>query len=159
MAKIKLGKWEVEEEELQREIAEATKRGKERMKTEPRARRATYDAASRRLVIELLNGCVFIVPVDLMQGLRGASDEDLADFQLMPRGMDLHWDKLDAQFTVAGLLAGRFGTKRWMAELERARTRSSAEAKRASTRATAAKRGQPRTSRAAKTTHRQRSTA
>lgn len=158
MAKIKLGKWEVEEEELQREMAEATRRGQERMKTEPRARRATYDATSRRLVIDLLNGCVFIVPVDLMQGLRGASDEDLADFTLMPRGFDLHWHKLDAQFTVAGLLAGRFGTQRWMAELERTRNRSMAEAKRAAARARAAKRGQPRTSRAAKTLQRRRST-
>jgi hypothetical protein len=38
----------------------------------------------------MINDCVFIVPVDLMQGLRGASDEDLTDFSLMPRGFDLH---------------------------------------------------------------------
>jgi hypothetical protein len=155
MAKIKLGKWEIEEEELEREMAEATRRGQERMKTEPRARRATYEARSRRLVIELLNGCVFIVPVDLMQGLRGASDDDLADFKLMPRGFDLHWGKLDAQFTVVGLLEGRFGTQRWLAELERALSRSTAAAHRAAARAPEAKRRQPRSS-AAKTTPRHR---
>lgn len=159
MAKIKLGKWEIEEEELRREIAEATRRGKERMKTEPRARRARYDASSRRLVIELLNGCVFIVPVDLMQGLRGASDEDLADFQLMPRGFDLHWKKLDAQFTVAGLLAGRFGTKKWMAELEHRARRSTAEANRVPARVSSTPSRQSRPAPAAKTTHRRRSIA
>jgi hypothetical protein len=158
MASLKAGKWTYTEAELDRMFKEADQRGKERMKTEPRAARATYDAASRRLVIELLNGCVFIVPVDLMQGLRGASDKDLADFQLMPRGFDLHWKKLDAQFTVAGLLAGRFGTKKWMAELERSASRSTSKAKRAAARANSTKRGQSRPSPAAKTTKRPRST-
>ena len=59
-----------------------------------------------------VNDCVFIVPVDLMQGLRGASDEDLMDFSLMPRGFDLHWHRLDAQFTVFGLMQGRCGRSR-----------------------------------------------
>jgi hypothetical protein len=124
---------QISDEEFERQYAEAVKRGKEQMKTEPRAKCATYDAAARRLNIELLSGCVFIVPVDLMQGLRGASDEDLADFKLMPRGFDLHWDKLDAQFTVAGLLAGRFGTKKWMAKLQHTWSRSTSQAKRAAT--------------------------
>ncbi len=131
MAKIKLG---ISEEEFERQYAEAVKRGKERMKTEPRAKSAAYDPKTRRVIIELMNGCVFIVPVDLMQGLRGASDEDLADFSLMPRGFDLHWHKLDAQFTVFGLLQGLFGTKRWMAELGRSGGKVTSEAKRAAAR-------------------------
>ena len=116
---IKMGKWEYTEQELEQMHAEATKRGEERMRTEPRARAAHYDPATQRLIVELLNGGVFICPTDLMQGLRGASAEDLADFKLMPRGFDLHWKKLDAQFTVEGLLKGQFGTRAWLAELER----------------------------------------
>ncbi len=135
MATLKAGKWTYTEAELDRMFKEADKRGKERLKTEPRAKSATYDPKTRRVIIELLNGCVFIVPVDLLQGLRGASDEDLADFSLMPRGFDLHWHKLDAQFTVFGLLQGRFGTKRWMAELERSGSRILSGAKRAAARA------------------------
>jgi hypothetical protein len=145
MAALKAGKWTYTEEELDRMFKEADRRGEEAMKTEPRATRATYDAPARRLKIELLSGCVFIVPVDLMQGLRGASDEDLADFKLMPRGMDLHWGKLDAQFTVAGLLAGRFGTKKWMAKLQRAWSRSPSQAKRAPAQANGKKARRPRT--------------
>src|SRR5438132_6795974 len=95
MATLKAGKWTYTEEQLERMFKEADKRGKERLKREPRALRAEYDPQSRRLVIELLNGCVFIVPVDLMQGLRGATDEELKDFELMPRGFDLHWKMLD----------------------------------------------------------------
>ncbi len=141
MAKIKLG---ISEEEFERQYAEAVKRGKERMKTEPRAKSAAYDPKTRRVIIELMNGCVFIVPVDLMQGLRGASDEDLMDFSLMPRGFDLHWHKLDAQFTVFGLLQGLFGTKRWMAELGRMGGRVTSEAKRAAARVNGRLGGQPR---------------
>ncbi len=114
MAKIKLG---ISEEEFERQFAEAKKRGQERLRTEPRAKSARYDAHTRRVLIDLLNGCTLLVPVDLLQGLRGARDEDLADFSLMPRGFDLHWHKLDAQFTVDGLFKGLFGTRKWMAEL------------------------------------------
>jgi hypothetical protein len=145
MATLRAGKWTYTDEELDRMFKAARKRSQERLKTEPRAKHATYEARSRRLVIELLNGCVFIVPVDLMQGLRGASDEELADFELMPRGFDLHWKRLDAQFTVAGLLTGVFGTKAWMAEVGRTGGSISSEAKRAAAREHGQRSGRPRT--------------
>jgi hypothetical protein len=156
MAKIKLG---ISDEEFERQYAEAVKRGKERLKTEPRAKSATYDPKTRRVIIELLNGCVFIVPVDLMQGLRGASDEDLMDFSLMPRGFDLHWHKLDAQFTVFGLLQGIFGTRRWMAELGRTGGRVTSQAKRAAARVNGRLGGRPPAVVVAKATKRRRSAA
>jgi hypothetical protein len=43
MAKIKMGKWLVVEEELEWERAEATKRGQEAMAREPQAKSAYYD--------------------------------------------------------------------------------------------------------------------
>ena len=109
MATLKAGKWTYTDRQLERMLVEADKRGKDRLKNEPRAAHAEYDPETRRLIIELLNGCILMVPVDLMQGLRGASDKDLADFELMARGFDLHWKALDSQFTVAGLLAGKLG--------------------------------------------------
>ena len=117
MATLNVGKWTYAERELETMLRTADKRGKERLKKEPRAARAEYDAKSRRIVIELVNACVLMVPVDMMQGLRGATDEELADFELKPRGFDLHWKTLDAQFSIAGLLAGIFGTESWMAKL------------------------------------------
>lgn len=123
---------------------QATVRGKRRAASEPRAVRVEYQEQSRRLLLELANGCVMLVPVDLLQGLRGAKTEALAEVTLMPRGQDLHWQQLDAQFTVAGLLTGVFGTKAWMAELGRAGGSISSEAKRAAARANGAKGGRPR---------------
>ncbi len=159
MATLKAGKWTYTEAELDKMFKEADKRGKERLKTEPRAKSATYDPKTRRVVIELMNGCVFIVPVDLMQGLRGASDEDLANFSLMPRGFDLHWHKLDAQFTVFGLLQGLFGTRRWMAELGRMGGRVTSETRRAAARVNGRLGGQPRAAATAKETKKRRPAA
>ena len=53
----------------------------------------------------------------------------------------LHWEKLDVDFSVPGLVAGIFGTARWMA----ARAgRASSPAKAAAARANGAKGGRPR---------------
>ena len=53
----------------------------------------------------------------------------------------LHWEKLDADFTVPGLLAGIFGTKRYMAQLA---GRSTSAAKATAARVNGAKGGRPR---------------
>jgi hypothetical protein len=54
MATLKAGKWTYTDQLLDRMMKEADKRGQERLKNEPRAARAEYDAGSRRLIIELL---------------------------------------------------------------------------------------------------------
>jgi hypothetical protein len=129
MADLKAGKWTYTEEELERMFDEADRRGKESLKTEIQAHEARYDRKTDRLVIELKNGATFIVPCDLIQGLRGADPKDIAAVELGPRGASLHWEKLDQDFTVGGLLRGIFGTKKWMAELERESGRAKSKAK------------------------------
>ncbi|MGH9853535.1 MAG: DUF2442 domain-containing protein [Blastocatellia bacterium] len=126
---IKGGKWSITEEEFERQFAEATKRGKEAMKTEIRAREARYDRKSNRLIIELKNGATHIIPCELIQGLSDADPKDIAAVELGLRGASLHWEKLDQDFTVGGLLRGVFGTKKWMAKLERATRRVKSKAK------------------------------
>jgi len=112
-----MGKWKMSEEEFERQYAESTRRGKEALKIEPQARRANYDRSSNRLIVELKNGVVFIIPCDLLQGLRGAHPDDIAEVELMPRGAALHWEKLDADFSVGGLMRGIYGNKNWMESL------------------------------------------
>lgn len=123
----------------------AVKAGREAQKTEPRAVSAYYEQANDRLVIELRNGVIFIVPCALIQGLRGASPELIAAVKVMPRGAALHWDELDVQMSVPELLAGVFGTRKWMAELGRQGGRVTTEAKRAAARENGRKSGRPRT--------------
>jgi uncharacterized protein DUF2442 len=86
---------------------------------EPLARSARYDARARRVVVELRNGASFIFPVELAQGLAGASARDLADIRVSPSGTGLHWPRLDADFSLSSLMMGIFGSKAWMAEIGR----------------------------------------
>ena len=58
--------------------------------------------------------------------------------------MGLHWPKLDADLTVAGLLAGIFGSRMWMRELASTGGKAVSERKAAAARANGAKGGRPR---------------
>jgi hypothetical protein len=86
---------------------------------EPRAKSARYDRRTHRIVVELTNGATFLFPPELAQGLAGATAKDLAQIEVSPSGSGLHWPSLDADFSLPGLILGRFGTKTWMAELAR----------------------------------------
>ena len=107
------------EEEFERQYRAAQRRGRQTLNNTPRAQATRYDPTSKRIVIEFLNRSTFTFPVELVQGLRQAADEDLADIRLLAQGLALDWPRLDVQLSIAGLLAGQFGTKAWMAELER----------------------------------------
>ncbi len=129
MAGLKAGQWTYTEEELDRMFKEADRRGKEAMKTEVRAHAARYDRRTKRLIIELKNGATHIIPCELIQGLRDAAPKDIAAVELGLRGASLHWEKLDWDFTVGGLVRGVYGTMRWMEQLERERRRAKANAR------------------------------
>jgi hypothetical protein len=101
-------------EQYQRAVAAA----KQARATEPRAVAVYYDYVNHLIVIRLNSGSVFCFPPDITQGLAGASKEDLAAVEITPSGTGLHWENLDADFSVLGLLSGRFGTKAWMTALQ-----------------------------------------
>jgi hypothetical protein len=129
------------------DIAAAEARGRQMMADEPRAVSARFDATSRRMVVELANGCGFAFPVHQVQGLAEADDEALADVEVLALGLGLHWERLDVDLSVPGLLAGLFGTKAWM-DRQRAAKAGAARspAKAAAARRNGAKGGRPRKS-------------
>jgi Protein of unknown function (DUF2442) len=109
------------------------------------AAKAHYDARKSRLVIELTNGVILMLPLKLLQGLKNATASQLAKVELTPLGTGLHWEALDADLSVAGLAAGVFGSKEWMSELARyAGSRTSAR-KASSSRLNGKRGGRPRT--------------
>ncbi len=85
--------------------------GREAATSEPRARAARYDRSSRRVVVELAHGCTFAFPADLVRDLGQASDNELAAVEILGAGYGLHWESLDVDLAVLGLLAGRFGSR------------------------------------------------
>ncbi len=97
-------------------IEAATRRGEIDLLTKPRGRSVIYDRSSDRVIVELTNGTMFAFPPGLLQGLGDATPEQIAEVELQGMGFGLHWETLDADFTLEGLMAGRFGTARYMRE-------------------------------------------
>jgi Protein of unknown function (DUF2442) len=61
---------------------------------EPRAKAVRYDATRRQIIVELSNGCNFIFPAEMGQGLANATNEELADVQVLGKCFGLHWENL-----------------------------------------------------------------
>lgn len=101
-------------------------------RTEPRAAAAAFDPGTGRVRIDLTNGCVFEFPAELAQGLAGAAPEELAQVEVHPGGEGLRWERLDADLSVPGLLAGVFGGEGWMRQLGRRMGRKGGSARTAS---------------------------
>ena len=76
---------------------------------------ARYDAPSGRLVVSLHDGVELAVPARLVEGLPDAEPADLAQIEITPTGLGLHWPRLDADVYAPGLMAGPLGSRRWMA--------------------------------------------
>lgn len=91
--------------------------------------------------MELSNGATFAFPPSLVEGLSGATPEQLAEIEVSPIGFGLHWPQLDEDYSVPGLMNGIFGTAKWMATKA---GRATSEAKAAAARANGAKGGRPR---------------
>lgn len=107
MAKVKLGKWEIEEDELEQQHLAARQQGEAERQTELQAQQVTYDRAKEQLVIELKNGIVILLPRHLLQGLQDVPAEQIAALQVGPRGASLHWESLGLSFSL-GWSHGRY---------------------------------------------------
>lgn len=122
------------------EIDTALERGKAARLHEPRAAAARYDRQLGHVIVELTNGCTFAFPPRLAQGLEAATDDQLAQIEVPGTGYGLHWEALDVDLSIPGLLTGLFGTKAFMA---RHAGRATSPAKAAAARANGAKGGRP----------------
>ena len=123
------------------QIDAALERGRTARLHEPRAAAARYDRRSGRVVVELTNGCTFAFPPQLAQGLEAATEEQLSQVEILGAGSGLHWEALDADLSIPGLLAGLFGTKAYLAQQA---GRATSPAKAAAARANGVKGSQPR---------------
>jgi len=110
---------------------------------EPRVAGVHYDRQLDRIVVELTNGSTFAFPPHLAQGLEAATADQLAQVEILGAGYGLHWEALDVDLSIPGLLAGLFGTKAYMA---RRAGQATSPAKAAAARANGTKGGRPRKS-------------
>jgi len=98
----------------------------------PHAENVTVRADT--LYVELSDGRTLSVPLDWYPRLLHSSPEERKNWRLIGRGRGIHWEDLDEDISVAGLLAGRpsgesqLSFKKWLA------TRTSRPVKRPSRR-------------------------
>ncbi|MCT7978625.1 DUF2442 domain-containing protein [Laspinema olomoucense] len=138
--------WEFDftEEALAEELKHAENAALAAAEKGPCAEKVSYNVEEHLITIHLTNGATFSFPPDLAQGLRGANPEQLRDVWLDADGLSVHWESLDADFSVLGLLHGIFGTRKWMSELGRQGGKISTEAKREAARKNGKKGGRPK---------------
>jgi len=123
------------------DIDAAIAAGQRAKREELRATSARYDRKKKCLVIELNNGCACTVPTHLAPELAKATDDQLAEVEIIGSGYGLHWESLDADLSVPGLMSGLFGARSYLAKVAGSTTSA---AKAAAARANGAKGGRPR---------------
>lgn len=130
--------------ELRTNFARASRAGRQAARTEPRAARASYLAKENVLRIELTNGAMISIPVKLIPALKRSSPSEVRSVEVLGRGGGLHWEALDVDLSVPGLVSSVFAGPEWMAELGRVGGRRSSAAKAAAARRNGRKGGRPR---------------
>jgi hypothetical protein len=125
-----------------RHYREATRQGEEDRARSPIPASVRFDEASGRIIVEFTNGAAFMVPARSLQGLENATVQQLQDVELLGE-TGLHWESLDVDYTIAGLMRGIFGTAKFM-DAQRRGGQSRSDAKVAASRSNGAKGGRPR---------------
>ena len=106
---------------------------------------ARYDRRRRRVVVQLSTGIELTFPAALAEGLADAPPDDLAEIEVSPSGLGLHWPRLDADLYVPALLRGVLGSRSWMAaQMGAAGGKSRSATKTAAARENGRKGGRPR---------------
>ncbi|MBW8444186.1 MAG: DUF2442 domain-containing protein [Arenimonas sp.] len=92
--------------------------------------------------MEFSNGAAFLFPARALEGLETATAAELAEVELMGE-TGLHWEGLDVDYSISGLMLGIFGSTAFM-EAQRRGGQSRSPAKVAASRVNGAKGGRPR---------------
>ena len=73
---------------------------------------AHYDAVRRRVVVELTNGYAFEIPIEKLPEIAAAPAGALASVEILGAGNVLHWDSLDADYSIPALVLRAVGEVR-----------------------------------------------
>jgi heme exporter protein D len=130
--------------EILAQIPAARARGARERAAGRRAVSATYDPSTERILVELTSGYLFGFPAAVIPALARATPAQRAAVELSPGGGGLHWDALDVDLSVAGLLLASVGRREKLRELARVAGSARSERKAAAARANGAKGGRPR---------------
>lgn len=85
----------------------------ERSRTMPRATSARFDRRAGRVKVQLDTGVEFAFDPSAVPGLTGAKSEDFAGVRVEGVGNTLRFPRLDADYSVAGILESFLGPMDW----------------------------------------------
>jgi hypothetical protein len=125
--------------EEQNEVA--VREAREADRIEPRANSLRYDSAKGLFLVELRSGFVFGFSPERVSGLEAASAKALAKVRISPSGDGLHWDDLNVDASLTGLMADALNLREWA---PRFMGQSRSEAKARAARLNGIKGGRPR---------------
>jgi hypothetical protein len=98
------------------DVKAANARGQALLAGTPTAVTARYDRRVGRVVIALSTGLEIGFKPHAAQGLETARPAQLADIEISPSGLGLHFPQLDADLYLPALLKGFLGSRQWMAQ-------------------------------------------
>ncbi|MQA89781.1 MAG: DUF2442 domain-containing protein [Gemmatimonas sp.] len=114
-------------DDFERQNEAAVREAREADRIEPRANTATYEPQKGLVWVELRSGFAFGFPPERVPGLEGASAKQLSVVRISPSGDGLHWDDLDVQASLTGLMADALNLREWAPRFM-GQTRSEAKA-------------------------------
>ncbi len=82
------------------------------------ARTAQYLRETRLLLICLKSGQRMAFPVEDLEDIKGATDEDLSEVELYGSGTAIHFTKFGHGVYIPALVEGVYGSKKWMEQLQ-----------------------------------------
>ncbi len=99
----------------QQEHDEAIARGEEKINTQPRAIKASFDVSRNLIVLELNKGYSLAFSPQRSQVLTSASPAQLSQIEIDFPGFSIYFPLLDEGLQLSSILSGRFGNDRWEA--------------------------------------------
>jgi hypothetical protein len=72
----------------------------------------------RAVSVHVNTGQRILIPVEDMQHVSSAAPEQLQATEIIGSGYGIGFPVLDVFFSLAGLMAGRYGNRKWMEQLE-----------------------------------------
>ena len=127
----------------------AVREAREADRIEPRANSVRYDSARGLLLVELRSGFAFGFPPERVSGLETANAKELGKVRISPSGDGLHWDDLNVDASLTGLMADALNLRDWA---PRFMGQSRSEAKARAARLNGMKGGRPRRTKPKKST-------
>ncbi len=143
MAKLLNNKWVFNDKEIDEQIARGNELYDKTIADKPVATSVIFNPETRVLSIRSDDGSRIDFPVSRIKELRNASDKAIRSGYITKAGDAIHWDVLDAHYTIAGLAANIFGTKEWMRELAKLGGSKTSPAKSTAARLNGLKGGRP----------------